>query len=315
MSKKYQANDGFSLLELSFALVIMGLAMASFLGFMRISQQKQVLTTTQSSINASNEAIEVFLEWNKKLPCPAPLTATKDNPRHGRALDCVEILKGRNFTSKDYILTHAKDDESRKIVIGRLPHYDLNIPYKDTVDGWGRELYYAVSLGLTGIEDYSQYGGVIKVVDQFDREITKDNSKAQYVLLSAAANNTGSLAENCLENKGPEAENCDEDGTFRSMQISHGTVYYDDILSYSVFVKRPNIADENCDLIEHLSYDVPNLMSIIEEQGLITDAFYIRPGELVTICNKSILRQLNEKQCLSFVCRADNTLSTVTVIR
>lgn len=316
MHTQNQTNGGFSLLELSISLVVIGLITASFLGFMKISQQKTVLTTTHNSIKSINQGVEVYVEWNKKLPCPAPMLAASGDPRQGHALDCEAIMKERSFsTSQEYILTHAKDDSSRRIVIGRVPYTDLNIPYKDTLDGWGREMFFAVSLSLTDVQEYTQYGGVIDVIDQHDKELTKAESKAQYIVWSAAANNTGTLDGNCLENKGPEAENCDENGIFRSMPVSHGEVYFDDILSYTVFVKRPEIVEENCDLIEHLKYSVPNISSIIDNQGLDTDSFYIRPGEIVTICNKAILSQLSEKQCVSFVCRADNTLTSVNVIR
>lgn len=316
MHKNYREMGGFSLLELSISLVVIGLITASFLGFMKISQQKTVLTNTRNSIKAINQGVEVYLEWNRKLPCPSPFLATDGDARKGHSLDCESIMKERSFsTYEDYILTHAKDDASRRIIIGRVPYADLNIPYKDTLDGWGRELYFAVSLSLTDMQEYTQYGGVIDVVDQHDVEITKAESKAQYVVWSAAANNTGTLAGNCLEKKGPEAENCDENGVFRTMPASYGDVYFDDILSYSVFVNRPEISEENCDLIEHLKYSVPNISSIIENQELDVDSFYIRPGEIVTVCNKAILKQLDEQQCVSFVCRADNTLASVTVIR
>lgn len=315
MRTRHQTNSGFSLLELSISLVIIGLVTASFLGYMRISQQKQVMTTTQNSLKSVNEAVEVYLEWNKKLPCPAPLSAAQDDPKKGHALDCEAILQGGVFTSKDYVLTHAKDDDSRHIIIGRVPYNDLNIPYKDTLDGWGRDMFFAMSLSLTDVREYSQQGGVIEVIDQFDKEVTKADSKAQYLIWSAAANNTGTLTDNCHLNKGPEAENCDEDGTFRTMPRSYGSVYFDDILSYSVFVKRPQIVDENCDLIEHLEFSIPNIMDIIQNEDLDTDAFYIRPGEIVTVCNKSILNRLKEKQCVSFVCRSDNTLRSVNIIR
>lgn len=315
MRTKSGTDSGFSLLELSISFVIIGLITASFLSYMKISQQKAVMANTQSSLNAAVEAIEVYLEWNRKLPCPAPQLVTQDDPLYGNAADCAVLMKGGIFASEDPLVVPSKIDPDRKIAIGRLPYKDLNIPQKDTKDGWNKELYYAVSLDMTQADRYSQHGGVIEVIDRFDNPITKSDSKAQYVIWSAAANNTNTLAGNCLKNEGPEAENCNGDGVFRVMPISLGSVYFDDMLSYAVYVKKPKIVDENCDLIEHLASGIPNITEIIQENELETDLFYIRPGEIVSVCNKAILRELGEKNCVSFVCRADNTLGNVEVIR
>ncbi len=315
----FPSNYGFSLIELCIVMVIIGFLFSTFASYSKILLSNKWRSKTNDHIEQTHEAIATYLDWYKHLPCPASLTASPEDEEYGQKLDCESIARFSNFGQKEYIIGKVKrenEDKQREVIIGRIPFKELGLNLARSKDAWNNDIFYAVSADLTNTNDYSQSGGVIDVIDEFDHTLITQEAGVQYVLWSSGQDNKNIINTDCERNdEAFDAENCDNDGTFRSMGYSEGEQPYDDILSYKITVYKPDVVDDVCDLISHLSDTVTNLESIIDQENLRRESFYIQPGEQVFVCNDKILRQLNENTCALFMCRWDYTISHIETIK
>lgn len=120
-------NKGFTLLELSIVLLIMGFLTTTSItmtkGFINYQKHKD----TKERIQTINFAINSYILENKKLPCPTSI-------------------------SKNYKNENATEDcslsEKNGFLIGAIPADTLNIKKDMLADAWGDKLVYIVSADL-----------------------------------------------------------------------------------------------------------------------------------------------------------------------
>lgn len=119
-------DSGFSLIELSVVLLIIGLLLiTSFEGSKYFLIQNHV-KATNVKLNAIQRAIEIYVRRTGHLPCPAPLMATSGNS------DCSpNSAKGIFGTSGT-------------ILVGGVPYRDLDLTADLSHDSWGGKFVYSV---------------------------------------------------------------------------------------------------------------------------------------------------------------------------
>lgn len=312
-SARHRPEGGFSLIEISIVLTIIGIVMVGVLQMQKIHLANKTYRDTRTNIEEINKAISIYVSRNSRLPCPASLIAKPDEEAYGVAPDCKELLSFSVTSDKTHLLVDGRDEA--KVLIGKIPFRELNITEGTTKDGWRKDLYYAVSANLTDMEKYDQFKGVIDVVDAYDRSLTEINTGAQYVVFSMGTDALTPDDEACDE-KRADGENCNGDGKFRAADVALGQTegYYDDVLSYIVWVPPPDNAAGQCNIVHQLlSY--PNV-----ELGDITAALgedhpsSLHPGEMAFLCNPPLLRKMKMKNCILLNCRADNVLQIVEQI-
>ena len=121
-------NKGFTLLELSIVLLIMGFLTTTSItmtrGFINYQRHKD----TKERIQTINFAINSYILENKKLPCPTSI-------------------------SKNYKNENATEDcslsEKNGFLIGTIPSDTLKIKKDILADAWGNKFVYIVSADLT----------------------------------------------------------------------------------------------------------------------------------------------------------------------
>lgn len=305
---------GFSLVELAIVMTVIGIVMVGLLQLQRLQMANKSLNQTKANIETINKAISIYVSRYSRLPCPASLTATRDTESYGAAPDCKEVLSSSSImTDNAHIMTEGRDNE--KVLIGKIPFRELNIPETSSRDGYGRDLYYVVSGKLTDMENYDQFKGVINVVDAYDHSLTELNIGVQYVIFSTGGDNAPPGSEQCNKERA-DGENCNGDGTFRAMEMSLGQAesFYDDILSYTVWVPPLENAAGQCNLVHQLlSYPditLDDIQSALGEDRPLS----LYPGEMTFLCNKHLLQKMDMKNCVLINCRSDNVLQIVETI-
>lgn len=309
-----RTEAGFSLIEISIVLTIIGIVMVGVLQLQKIHLAGKTYGDTRANINEINQAISVYLTRNSRLPCPASLTAKPDEENYGAAPDCKELLSSASMTTDDeYLLVDGRNDG--KVIIGKIPFRELNITESKTKDGWRRDLYYAVSANLTDMEKYDQFKGVIDIVDAYDRSLTEINTGAQYVIFSTGEDNALPGTDACIKERA-DSENCNGDGKFRAAELAFAATdkFYDDVLSYMVWVPPVSGTVGQCNIVHQLlSYPSIQLSDITGALGE-DHALSLSPGEMTFLCNRRLLRKMGMKSCVLFNCRADNVLQIVETI-
>lgn len=299
-------------------MIVVGLMFSMFASYSKHSFTNKQRHKTMDHIEKIENAIAVHLKLYRQLPCPASLSVPPEDEKYGQAMDCENIRKFPKKTQNDYILSEPeekRDYKEDKVITGRIPFKSLGLPQNQSLDAWDSDLYYAVSINLTDSNDYKQTDGVIDIIDEFGNTLIYGDSGVQYIIWSGGDDRQNMVNNDCRRSEDLDAENCDKDGTFRSMGYSMGEQQYDDLLSYKTSISKPDVVDGVCDLVEHLAPSVKNIETIIEQENLRQQSFYMQPGELVFMCNPKILRQLHEETCALFICRWDYTISHVETIR
>lgn len=164
-------NKGFSLLELSIVLVVLGFMTTVSLtiakGMLIQSQQK----ITKERIYRIESAINAFLIQNGRLPCPAGIKK--------KYTTSTEIKESISEDKTECIVSDMDGIKlSGNVYIGTIPTDDLKIQRIENSDGWINKFTYVV------VKDFVKKDSYLQSPTE-DRLI---NNKFTYAIISAGKN-------------------------------------------------------------------------------------------------------------------------------
>lgn len=224
---------GFTLLELAIVMVIGGIILSMLASSLVIYMNNAEIKLTRQRMAAVDEAVQDFLNFNGRLPCPASRIAESDTEDYGREVNTVCNDGEMDGTVR------AQGLDMRMVRIGAVPVRDLNLPDDYALDAWGSRLTYAVTEILATPNSYERNSGAIYVVDSNDHSVVQPAGSAHYVLNSHGPNRAGAHSASgqgggiACDNAMLEGENCDEDAHFRRTTLrstSGGAHHYDDLM-------------------------------------------------------------------------------------
>lgn len=223
-------ENGFTLVELSVVLVIIGVALVAVINAHKIYDEKRKFETTELRLTNVEDALEDFVSVNRRLPCAAPRGVDRAAIEFGREEDCKSAPVGT-------AMSHGMN--GTRVRIGMLPTRTLGISDVYMVDAYGNGLVYAVTESLTDEATYNHNGGGIDVLDSTGTSRLSAVDYAQYVVVSPGSTGvgaysfTGQLSTPC-ETDRLESENCDDDSVFVDTDLAQGEVedFYDDRALY-----------------------------------------------------------------------------------
>lgn len=124
-------TSGFTLIEMSFVLVIIGLVIMIVFPALKSIQQSTQNKATQTNLDALMHASAAYVQANGCLPCPTPPTATG-----------VRIGRVRGDTNNDTCGSCSSPE-------GVAPFASLGLPMRTAKDGWGNWITMRVDPALT----------------------------------------------------------------------------------------------------------------------------------------------------------------------
>lgn len=266
-----QKESGFTIVEIAIVLLIFGFIVIAVLSTLGFYNEALKHDRTIDSMNSIQSTLFDHLALLESLPCPANPNLDENDPNYGIA-DCgagwmLAPILGRDVDNADGDNNPATGGEN--ILIGAFPfqtllNNDLGVEASEKIkalsgrsslDGWNHKITYAVTQNLTNPLTYTENGGAIEVLDEFNNTVLEKPGIAHYILISHGENGRGSYTangnsvDNCLNSmsnpnlviiNGNENENCDEnDGIFLSAlksDVGNGVdnVSYDDIVRFQV---------------------------------------------------------------------------------
>lgn len=231
-------NRGFSLVEMSVVLLII-----AFIAGTSISLKVYDLNTykeqqTRKKIEAIKNSLAIFTALNSRLPCPANINLSQNDVNAGKEACGCEVVN----SSKSISFACNSD----AYIGGAVPVDALNLPLSFLYDGWGNQIFYAVTAGMAGSNSACQYGlpqtlqsletcdqGIVSIVDINNTDITDG---AVYVILSFGQNGQGAWNSNGVKSSVPtnSAELINATATTTGGDFVLGPIIpdYDDILYY-----------------------------------------------------------------------------------
>lgn len=197
---------GFSLLELSVALVIVGLVAGLALQ-LKQSSVVDCQQATKTAIEAVDVAVKRFAAKNDRLPLPAVRTAGVEDVSFGREAP----------------LSQLDIDGSGKVVFGAVPFQALELAPSYAADCWGNKLSYAVTIDLTDKDKFLREPPQVPIDGAIilnTSASTTISATAAYAVVSHGLNATGSVKNNyrdpsntdrrwCSAGSTLDSENCD----------------------------------------------------------------------------------------------------------
>jgi prepilin-type N-terminal cleavage/methylation domain-containing protein len=138
----HQAQAGFSLVELSIGLIVVGVLTAAAINGVGGLLQARMVQLSNARLAAAGDALTLFVTRNKRLPCPADGT-----------LPDTSSTAGTEAFADGVTSTNCAAGTSMRV----LPWRALGLGAADAKDGFAHRLTYRTQDGATGL---TQPGGM-----------------------------------------------------------------------------------------------------------------------------------------------------------
>lgn len=234
-SRSSRSVQGFTLIEISLALMVIGLIMVPLLRIYHIETIQRRIYSTTTNANIITAALGKFVERNGFYPPPAQMNIPLNDPGAGRAVDLATYVPGPCAVGSTTVcVTNSNSADANSdgindnVLIGTIPYATLGIPFDVVMDGYGYQYTYAVTASLTAVGTFDNARGAIRV--QNDRRNPANSlyypagsPQAHFVVVShgedarGAFNQHGFITQGCgAASNGLDVENCNNDGLFRN---------------------------------------------------------------------------------------------------
>ena len=182
MARKFLKNKGFSLIEISIVLVVLGIMLYSGLSLVSAQTDVANIRSTQTKLEKIQTALDLFVATQNRLPCPANGKTLNTAAAFGIEHATVST-SGNGYTCSDPgsdsagFLTNTT--AGARTYTGVVPTRTLNLPDSYMFDAWGRRLTYVVSKYCTapsGVAAAATSGWAVDATDYYkgvcDSDIT-----------------------------------------------------------------------------------------------------------------------------------------------
>lgn len=245
-------RGGFTLIELAIVITIIGI----FVGAIAHSLTTYVIKLQQEKLTAGiadvQEALRDFIaaddgtgtdNANGRYPCPASLTAKPSDADFG--LEKRDPVTGLCQAGSG--ITVVAGTAGQNVYIGTVPTKTLAIGRKYMLDPWHSRFTYAVSENLVA-NGQPLADTRIKGAITIEGNGTTITNEAHFAIISHGLDQAGAYTANgtpnvnaCRVGNG-DAENCDDDAVFASLERAEaqGMDFFDDGLSFTLQNDDPN---------------------------------------------------------------------------
>lgn len=243
-SGKKASCHGYTLLELSLVLGVLGLLSGSLLSLGARHSDQTALSQAQARLNAIDDALARYYRTHGTLPCPAALTLPEDQPAFGRATSaCDSAAAPGTARALPASGTEGRDN----VASGAVPVRSLGLPDTFMYDPWGNRIHYALiaRLATQPIESFTTTltSGVMQITDATGAQINPASTDVfvPYALWSPGPDKRGAYSRAGVP-AGPacggtrDSENCTNDAVFRDADINDASTpanFYFDILKWN----------------------------------------------------------------------------------
>lgn len=236
--EKEGRQGGFSLLEMSIVIMMMGMMIALAAQYYTIYLRQTKDDVSFENIQYIKSAIAEFYTDRGRYPCPTDPSLPQSDPNYG-----IEMCPGRNVggvavpniavgacwgqlcrveSERSIDLNGDGVDDPQTVLVGAFPiknmmrdmiadpsdtnpsngidmmPVDIDFPGTQTLDAWRNKFVYAVTESMTDATTYNNNLGAVTIIDEFDNSLVDPDDSAHYAVVSLGENGRG--AYNALGN-------------------------------------------------------------------------------------------------------------------
>lgn len=235
---RFQKN-GFTLIEIAVAMVVIGILMAGVFRYLELQQTKKREDTTNTRVDDGTSILAAFSSKfdgpdagaapDQRLPCPSNPNLYLGQAAYG-VEQCPSITAPAG-TVFNGVRVAVNPVTGNRVFIGAFPTSTMGAKGDNSVDGFNQKLLYAVSANLTVAGSVTSQNPVGDVVINVDGGGTKND--APFVIISTGRNGTSGAGTGATGDN----ENLDGDHIFSAF-TGHSTAsnpnYYDDEAAFQL---------------------------------------------------------------------------------
>lgn len=236
LKKSTGCESGYSLIQICIGLLVIGLLGAPVMTLWSLREKEKRYTETSANIDGAISQIQGFVKRNGYYPCPASMTADRDDTtptpgfEYGEPTDCAAptppappnplnaVAPGNCLNGICIEQSVRTDITNRRVIVGTVPFRVLQMDEPKTYDGYKGRLVYAVTENLTNPGTYDETTGGIAVHDEAGNSLVhmdggSTDGAGAFVILShgptrvGAYNSNGFLMQPCA-GASLDVENC-----------------------------------------------------------------------------------------------------------
>ena len=159
-----KSSKGFTLLEITGAILIASLLLLPAIKLYNITREKNNLLETKGNMISIARAINIFVSENNRYPIPSNLLLSQNDAGFGvegpapsgptipASLPAIPVCP-------DMTLGMCITGSATPTLIGAVPFDVLQIGPKKSLDMWSNKIFYAVTASQTDVTTYTQTGG------------------------------------------------------------------------------------------------------------------------------------------------------------
>lgn len=255
--KETSNNDrGFSLLELSLSLIIIGVLVAPFLLIYNNYEKNRRENISINNVQLVVDSLQNFRRMNGEYPCPAGIRLPRNSENNGRPDETAcggaaasGLANGGNCKAEGVCLEWSQTG-FRRVIVGAVPFRALQLDESKTLDHTGARLVYAVTEGMTDQETLNDNEGGISILNEAGTFAVSSITRAAFVVLSTGPSGAGAITSHGTSRSNCpaigttlDAENCNpgfhggagsQFATYRTTQRNEaaGNNFFDDYIMY-----------------------------------------------------------------------------------
>lgn len=154
MPRKPKNSKGFTLIELTIVLVIIGILAYGGISVVSIQLDSAKIKQTKDKLDKIEKALQLYYETNGYLPCPGKGSYATSHASFGIEATHANTTSDTTLSNAT-CATHIDATISTHTYMGVIPVRSLDLPDEFMMDGWNRRIAYAVSKHCTDPDNWT----------------------------------------------------------------------------------------------------------------------------------------------------------------